>query len=65
MSAPFTGPVCNIALALDPCLVMTRAGMTKYSMRTSLASSAARTSDALRAASGTLSKRHVSSVRLT
>lgn len=26
MSAPFTGPISNIALALDPCLVMTRAG---------------------------------------
>lgn len=28
MSAPFIGPVSSIALALDPCLIMTRSGFT-------------------------------------
>ena len=28
MNAPFVGPISNIALALDPCLVMSRAGLT-------------------------------------
>ena len=36
MNAPFIGPVSDIALALDPCLVMSRSGLTPDSWQSEL-----------------------------
>ena len=36
MNAPFAGPVSDIALALDPCLVMSRSGLTPDSWQSEL-----------------------------